>query len=159
VRDRVVDDRRPKEGNDEDGEEASALGDTADGDDGSQGGEHGLVEAEEESGDLGRTDGGSVEDVHETEVLEVANVGVGTGEGEGVAPEEPASVRVSTSCDRNDVQTVRKAEGRGKRTGKTHHSIVTSAYTASERKSMLNAFFRRRRPESARDEMGKLGRE
>lgn len=81
---------RPKEANDEDREEAGALSAAANGDDGGESGEHALEEGEEEGGDFGGSDGRRIEDVHETEVLEVTDEGTSAREGEGVAPEEPA---------------------------------------------------------------------
>lgn len=54
------------------------------------GGEHALVQAEKQIRDLGPTDTGLAEDLHETEVAEVADVGAASvREGQRVAPEEP----------------------------------------------------------------------
>lgn len=54
------------------------------------GGEHPLVETEEEIRDMGAPNAGLAEDIHETKVGEVANEGAaGVREGQGVTPEEP----------------------------------------------------------------------
>ncbi|KAJ8120267.1 hypothetical protein O1611_g10409 [Lasiodiplodia mahajangana] len=57
------------------------------------GGEHALEEAKEKVGNLGATDRGLGEGLHETEVGEIADVGAaGVREGQTVTPEEPLEV-------------------------------------------------------------------
>lgn len=54
------------------------------------GGEHALVEAEENVGDLAATNAGLTEHLHQTKVGEVADEGASlVGEGERITPEEP----------------------------------------------------------------------
>lgn len=67
--DGVVDDGGPDEDEDEDGAEAGAFGEGADGEHGGDGGEHELVDAEEDGGDAGGADGGLFEDAFEAEVF------------------------------------------------------------------------------------------
>lgn len=91
---RVVDDRRPHEHEDDAGEHAPALGDGAHGEGDGDGAEHALVDGEEEVRDAGRADRGLREDVAEAKVFEVANEAARrVREGERVAPEEPLEGR------------------------------------------------------------------
>jgi hypothetical protein len=54
------------------------------------GGEHALVEAEQKIRDLGTTNTGLAQDLHETEVAQVADESAArVRKGQGVAPEEP----------------------------------------------------------------------
>jgi len=88
--DGVVDHGRPDKHEDDTGQHTAALGDGAHGEGHSDGGEHALVDGEEQVGDLGGANGGGSEDVAEAEVLHVTQeLAGGVREGEGVAPEEP----------------------------------------------------------------------
>lgn len=100
ARDGVVDEGRPDEDEDEDGADARVLGERTDGEHGRDGGEHELVDAEEDGGDARAADGRFLEDALERKVLEVANVRrAGLGEGEREAPEEPLRRISFERCD------------------------------------------------------------
>lgn len=88
--DRVVNEGRPEEGEDQDGAETCPLSNSAHCDDGSDGGEHALVDAEHDRGDASAADRRGVENTLETKVLQIADVLVGTiRESERISPEEP----------------------------------------------------------------------
>jgi hypothetical protein len=87
---RVVDDRRPDEHEDDTGQHAAALSDGADGQRHRDGGEHALVDGEQQVGDPGGADGRRGQDVAEADVLKVTDVLAGrVREGQRIAPEEP----------------------------------------------------------------------
>lgn len=88
--DGVINDGGPDEHEDDAGQHAAALGDSADGQGDGDGGEHALVDSEQQVGDLGRADGGGGQHVAEAEVLEVTEeLACRVREGQRVAPEEP----------------------------------------------------------------------
>lgn len=88
---RTVDEGGPEEDKDHGGNDATALGNGTNGEGGSDGAEHHLVEGVEKAGNERAADGGSTPNALETEVEHVADDGVASvgREGEGEAPEEP----------------------------------------------------------------------
>ena len=67
---------------------------TENGENARDGSEHALVDAEQDVGDLGATDAGLGQHVHQAKVGEVSDVGAaGVGEAEREAPEEPLEAR------------------------------------------------------------------
>jgi hypothetical protein len=88
--DGVIDEGGPDKDKECNGTHAATLCETTEGEHGSDGSEHELVDAKNKGGDADAAHGGLVEDTFEGKVLEVADEGVGAvGKGEGVAPEEP----------------------------------------------------------------------
>lgn len=90
VGDGVVDDGGPDEDEDDAGQHATAVSSSTNGQSGGNGGEHALVQAEEQIGDLGAADGGLREGLDQRKVGQITNEGAaGVGERQGISPEEP----------------------------------------------------------------------
>lgn len=90
VGNRVVDDRRPDEDKNKGRQHAAAVGDCADGKSWRDGGEHALVQAEQQVRDLGAADAGLAQDLHEAEVGQVTDEGAASvTKGKRITPEEP----------------------------------------------------------------------
>jgi hypothetical protein len=70
----IVDDCTPDEHEDDGRKHATALRDSSDSKRNRDGSEHALVDGEQQIGDLRRTDGGSTEDISETNVFHITNI-------------------------------------------------------------------------------------
>lgn len=91
VSDRIVDNCGPDEDEEDHGHDAATLGGGADGESGSDGSEHALVDSEDDVGDLGVAHGGIHVDTTEEGVGEVADIRVGRrlGECQTKSPHKP----------------------------------------------------------------------
>jgi len=97
----VVDNGRPDEGEQKGRAEATAFGDSANGDHRGDCGEHALVNTKYQCGNTGGTNGWLALDIPEGKVLEVTDEWVGTvAEGERVAPEPPLKRHDAEDRDR-----------------------------------------------------------